>query len=351
MKKSWSIGDISFSTKEEYRAGQRDLKQIKKLLVGVDLDDPIEVKELYRMLRGRPFLFESEVGIAFKAYLQERSFGASGRREASRHEEYPEPQRQTRERQIRSERQIARSYKADYDYDMEQEEPQTPARRTSRQSLRLSGTQSRGSRKPSEQIAPQKKKSKKKVLVFWGVLAGIALMLFGFWQIFSYDIRSYISQKKMEELISCILVPYDAKVSEAHRIADLIASGQYTEQEAIEIAKEELARQEEPESDPNAEPTVLYQYSVLYERNPDMAGWIRLDGTILNYPVMLTPKDEEYYLKRGFDKKSDINGLPFMDVRCSITAPVSNYLIHGHNMKNGSMFSCLLQYEKQEFYE
>ena len=49
-------------------------------------------------------------------------------------------------------------------------------------------------------------------------------------------------------------------------------------------------------------------------------------------------------------KKYDINGIPFMDTRCSVSEPTTNYLIYGHNMKNGSMFSALLNYEQEDFY-
>ena len=78
---------------------------------------------------------------------------------------------------------------------------------------------------------------------------------------------------------------------EAHRIADLIASGMYTEEEAINIARKE---QEQKQGESVTEDGILYRYSVLYGRNDEMAGWIQLEGTVINYPVMLTPDDEEY---------------------------------------------------------
>ncbi len=336
MGKSWKIGDISFTSKEEYRAGKRDLEQIKKLLAGTDLDDPIEVKELYHMLKGRPFLFESEVGTAFKIYLQEKSFGDSAQKSArsSLQDRYEEASAGSSQKGRYKEASAGRSSRMDKYTGMDAGD----GSRISKDEVR--SDRRRKNRRPKGRL-------RKRLLTGAGIVAGVALMLFGLWQIFSYDIRSYISEKKMEEIISCILVPYDATVSDAHRIADLIASGLYTEQEAVQKVQQEKEQQETADG----EKKILYQYSVLYERNQDMAGWIRLDGTVLNYPVMLTPEEEEYYLKRDFDKGSDLNGLPFMDARCTLDTPVSNYLIHGHNMKNGSMFSCLLKYEEQTFYE
>ncbi|MDE7299364.1 MAG: class B sortase [Lachnospiraceae bacterium] len=181
-----------------------------------------------------------------------------------------------------------------------------------------------------------------------GITVCLGLMLFSLYRIFYYDIWSYISERKMEKLASGVLIPVEAEVSEEHRIADLIASGLYTEEEAIVKAAEEAAA---AENITGADSDILYKYSVLYKRNSDMAGWIQIPGTVVNYPVMLTPDDEEYYLKKGFDKKFDINGIPFMDARCSVAEPTTNFLIYGHNMKNGSMFSALLNYEREDFYK
>ena len=185
-------------------------------------------------------------------------------------------------------------------------------------------------------------------MVILGITASLGVMLFSLYKIFSYDILSYISERKMEELSTSILSPVESQVSQKHRIADLVASGLYTEEEAAVKAGQEAV---EAENITEEESGVLYKYSVLFKRNSELAGWIQIADTIINYPVMLTPDDEEYYLKRGFDKKSDINGIPFMDVRCSVAKPTTNFLIYGHNMKNGSMFSTLLKYEQEEFYK
>lgn len=47
------------------------------------------------------------------------------------------------------------------------------------------------------------------------------------------------------------------------------------------------------------------------EQNPDFFGWISIEGTELNYPVMHTPKDEEYYLRRDFNGEDSQSGVPF----------------------------------------
>ena len=97
--------------------------------------------------------------------------------------------------------------------------------------------------------------------------------------------------------------------------------------------------------------TVVAEYSELYKANNDIIGWIKIDGTKINYPVMQTQNEPEYYLHRGFDKEYADSGTPFMDAASDIFIPTSNFMIYGHNMKNGGMFHDLLKYEDKEFYE
>lgn len=110
----------------------------------------------------------------------------------------------------------------------------------------------------------------------------------------------------------------------------------------------------EPPGSAGPAPTepIVYRFSKyddLYERNNDLFGWISIDGTKINYPVMFTPNDPEYYLRRGFDKKRANAGTPFLDYRCYDGC--GNYLVYGHRMNNGSMFRALLDYEKKSFWQ
>jgi len=97
------------------------------------------------------------------------------------------------------------------------------------------------------------------------------------------------------------------------------------------------------------EPVMLAQYRELYEQNTDMAGWIRVDGTGIDYPVMYTADD--FYLSHGFDKAESKSGVPFIDKRCAIEPFSTNTIIYGHHMKNGTMFAGLESYEDEEFYK
>ena len=96
---------------------------------------------------------------------------------------------------------------------------------------------------------------------------------------------------------------------------------------------------------------ILKKYKTLYELNNDVVGWITIDGTRVDYPVMQTVYDEEYYLYRNYYRKDAKEGLPFMDSRCMIGKPSTNLIIYGHNMKNGTMFADLLKYESKDYYD
>ncbi|QTH42594.1 class B sortase [Cohnella sp. LGH] len=99
-----------------------------------------------------------------------------------------------------------------------------------------------------------------------------------------------------------------------------------------------------------SEPVMLSEYQELYERNPDMIGWLTIDNTRIDYPVMQNPQDEEYYLDHDFDKKDNKNGLPFLDAQNRIDES-DILLLHGHNMKSGLMFADLLNYKKESYYK
>ena len=93
-----------------------------------------------------------------------------------------------------------------------------------------------------------------------------------------------------------------------------------------------------------------HDLAALHEQNPDIIGWISIEDTRIDYPVMWTPQEPEYYLRRNFKKESSMAGTPFLDGN-SIMGTSQNYLIYGHNIKSGTMFHDLVRYDDQEFYK
>ncbi|PQP84157.1 SrtB family sortase [Paenibacillus sp. PCH8] len=102
--------------------------------------------------------------------------------------------------------------------------------------------------------------------------------------------------------------------------------------------------------DKNNEPVMLPEFRELYERNSDIFGWLMIDGTRIEYPVMQNPQDSEYYLNHDFDKNENQGGLPFLDAH-SVANNSDIWLIHGHHMKSGWMFKDLMKYKNESFYQ
>lgn len=90
-------------------------------------------------------------------------------------------------------------------------------------------------------------------------------------------------------------------------------------------------------------------YGKIKEQNSDMVGWVRIEGTKIDYPVLQTPDRPNFYLDHNFDRKSSIYGAPYMAEECDLSKDCRNFLIYGHHMKNGSMFAALDEYLDQEF--
>ena len=97
-------------------------------------------------------------------------------------------------------------------------------------------------------------------------------------------------------------------------------------------------------------PEILSEYQTLYVKNKSLAGWIRIPGTEIDYPVMQT-RNNDYYLNHDFEQNEDNNGSIFIDSQCSIWPRSENLLIYGHNMKSGKMFGTLDKYKNEDYYK
>lgn len=113
------------------------------------------------------------------------------------------------------------------------------------------------------------------------------------------------------------------------------------------VPDETVSTEETDEKKPETEST--RNIALVLEQNADCIGWIYIDGTNINYPVMHTPDNPQKYLRLSFEKKYSQSGVPFLDGRCSLQD--GNLIIYGHNMKNGTMFSDLKKYLDTGFRE
>ena len=122
------------------------------------------------------------------------------------------------------------------------------------------------------------------------------------------------------------------------------------EEIAVKVEQAQEDESQAPEIPLTEEESILPEYGELFLQNPDMVGWIKIEGTNINYPVMQTPNEPNFYLKHNFEKEYSDLGTPYVQEDCDIAAS-DNLVIYGHHIKGQKMFGALEEYKSQSFYE
>ena len=91
-------------------------------------------------------------------------------------------------------------------------------------------------------------------------------------------------------------------------------------------------------------------FEALYLRNPDIAGWVKIPDTKLDYAVMQAEDNDKYH-RTDIDLKPNDWGIPYVDFRVDQQKPSYNTVIYGHNMNDGTMFGYLQAYKKLSYYQ
>lgn len=120
--------------------------------------------------------------------------------------------------------------------------------------------------------------------------------------------------------------------------------------DSIEGPENAQTGQEEDIEQSVQERVMLTKFSALYAENEDIVGWLSVPGTVIDYPVMQC-KDNEYYLRHNFYGEEDRYGCLFVKDIADVDTPGTNFIIYGHNMKDGFMFGDLDKYGKISFYQ
>ncbi len=148
----------------------------------------------------------------------------------------------------------------------------------------------------------------------------------------------------------------ESKEQEAHydELSDIVKDAQEAAK-ATTSAPEKETKPAEATGPENTEPAedggMLPGYAELYEINNDLVGWMRIEGTEIDYPVMQTPGRTDFYLKRNFDKDHSERGCLYVREECDVFRPSDNVTIYGHTMMDGSMFAYLHEYQDKEVWE
>lgn len=150
------------------------------------------------------------------------------------------------------------------------------------------------------------------------MILSVALLLFAGFQLLQYY-NDFREESALDEHLQSI----------RNKVIAEDAEGGHTDPEKAEAARERAR----------------HAMSELAAINSDYIGWIALEGTDLSYPIV--QRDNEYYLNHDFEQKLNSHGAIFLDAGCDVELPV--WLIHGHHMKDGTMFGGLKYLEKVDY--
>ena len=177
----------------------------------------------------------------------------------------------------------------------------------------------------------------KKLIFNLLILFFFVVFLISFWK-FGTTMRSYYdSQDSYSQLDGYI--SYDEP-------AETTGTDLYVQEQ--EPVNDQVEPEHAVEPDLTGWPQVDFFH--LSQINQDVVGWLVIEGTNINYPLV-QGTDNDYYLNRLFDGTYNSAGCLFLDFRCEADFSDKHSIIYGHHMKNKSMFADLVEYKKQAFYD
>lgn len=292
----WTVDGRRFRSQEEYQAALRDKELINSITGNLRLDNPKDIEKLYMELKRGKYEFESIVGRQFDDNIYELYQRIQKEEEAKREQELQKQQKRKELMQSKKKRKKGRQEKIsldDFDKDMQQE---------------------------ILQVLRRKERKRKLIMA-----ACVLLCIVSFGYLGAYYQVSAKSAREFEELAA---------------LKEEGASG-VTEPKEVKIHLT---------SDNTEIPDILPEYEKIYNKNKKLIGWIKIDDTLIDYPVMQTVNNE-YYLDHNFNQEKDNNGCIFMDYQCDVVKGCDNMILYGHHMKSGKMFGTLNKYSKQSYYE
>lgn len=284
----WTVSGKSFTNRIDYEAALRDQRKIEQLRAATDFGSADSIMKLYRTMQAQNIGFESDVGRAFDDEIYELA------------------------------QKIKKGEFADYD-------TKTAKRRK---------THSHSSPKKVNAAQKKQRTGKSKVRVYTKgeyrlhVLVRMMLLISAFVCLGYFGYYSYMTIKARNEAKQLAMLKENDSLN-AMMQQEVIVHKDTPQEKVYEL---------------------LDEYKTLYNKNKNLIGWLKIDDTNIDYPVMQT-KDNEYYLDHNINQEHDKNGTLFMDKDCDILKPSTNFIIYGHHMKSGQMFGNLNKYKSESYYK
>ena len=300
-----SVGGVRFRTRADYEAALRDQKKIDEIRAQVDFNNKKQLEGLFNEMQAGVYRFETIIGTHFDDEVYEKM---------EQMKKNPPVQKKERKRFLKKDGKntLQKGVKA----------------------TALAGRQTSGSKvknpennakyqavieKEALKELQKAEKLRKKIVVLASIVAVASLGYF-----FVYYYFSARTNMDYDQLASL-------KGSEA------LSSGTQQEQNTFSLHKSSVRL-----------PDILPEYETLYNKNKKLIGWLKIDDTNIDYPVMQT-SDNTYYLDHNYNQEYDKNGSIFLDYNCSVYPRSTNMIVYGHHMKSGNMFGNLQKYAKESY--
>ncbi len=285
------VAGRQFRTQSDYKAALRDQAQIDAVRAKVNMEQPGEVIRLAADLKAGKYQLTTLVGRDFKDEIQELA------------EKY-QKQGYTKDSKIKNskKKKTAGAGKTD----------------SSRKKVSLNDYDAK-MQKEIKAVLKKREQRRKLIVILCGI---IALGCFGYYGIYYYAAdKTQSDYNDLADLKGSTTLSSGAPGTTIH----------YTEEEEIEL-------------------TVLEEYETLYNKNKRLIGWLKIEGTNIDYPVLQTT-DNVFYLDHNFDQEYDKNGSLFLDAACDVVHRNTNLIIYGHHMRSGKMFGNLNKYSSESYYK
>ena len=290
----YTVAGRTFRTQSDYKAALRDQAQIEAIKGKINMEQPGEVIRLAADLKAGKYQLTTLVGRDFKDEIQElaEKYRKQGYTKDSKVKLTKQQKKLSGSGKTSQKNKTKKVSLDDYDAKMQKE---------------------------IKAVLKKKERNRKLIVVLCSI---IALGCFGYYGIYYYTA--------------------DKTQSDYNDLADLkgstsLSSGapgvtiHYTDEEEIELK-------------------VLEEYETLYNKNRRLIGWLKIEDTNIDYPVLQTT-DNIYYLDHNFEQEYDKNGSLFLDAACDIVHRNTNLIIYGHHMRSGKMFGNLNKYSSESYYK
>ncbi len=290
----YTVAGRKFRTQSDYKAALRDQAQIDAIRGRINMEQPGEVIRLASDIRAGKYQLTTLVGRDFKDEIQElaEKYQKQGYTKDSKVKLSKQKKKTTGSGPKAGKTKAKKISLADYDEKMQKE---------------------------IREVLKKKERNRKLIVALCSI---VALCCFGYYGVYYYTAdKTQSDYNDLAELKGSTTLASPAQGVTIH----------YTDEEEIEL-------------------TVLEEYETLYNKNRRLIGWLKIEDTNIDYPVLQTT-DNVYYLDHNFEQEYDKNGSLFLDAACDIVHRNTNLIIYGHHMRSGKMFGNLNKYSSESYYK